>query len=404
MKVLVVVDGHLGRTPDGKIWSSRIYNYDFFARYLLGFDEVRVAMRIHDIKDNRDYPNLCSGPNVEFYPVEEFKGPKEYALKYFKIRRSISSFFEGCDCAIFRIPSTIGYQFWKEYRKQQKPYAVEVVVDPWDFAAPGTLKTPLRPIIRYSWTNNLKKACLEANGVSYVTKFALQERYPSTARLNGETENYFEEYYSSVNIPLDYYAEPRSYSGDKVYTIIHVTNYIGNHVKGHEELIAAISNLKKQGITVNGRFVAEGNLIGEFTEYAKSLDVKDQVVFSGKLSSGSEVREALLNADLFVFPSHAEGLPRVLIEAMATGLPCISTNVNGIPELLDKDRLIEVGDIQSLTDMIKELILSPDKMEQDSQRNIERAKQYSDTVLQMRRKSFYQKLCNLTAKGNEGHE
>ena len=116
MKVLVVVDGHLGRTPDGKIWSSRIYNYYFFARYLLGFDEVRVAMRIHDIKDNRDYPNLCSGPNVEFYPVEEFKGPKEYALKYFKIRRSISSFFEGCDCAIFRIPSTIGYQFWKEYR------------------------------------------------------------------------------------------------------------------------------------------------------------------------------------------------------------------------------------------------------------------------------------------------
>lgn len=404
MKVLVVVDGHLGRTPDGKIWSSRIYNYDFFARYLLGFDEVRVAMRIHDISNNSEYPNLCSGPKVEFYPVEEFKGPKEYALKYFKIKKSIASFFDGCDCAIFRIPSTIGYQFWKEYKKLHKPYAVEVVVDPWDFAAPGTLKTPLRPIIRYSWTNNLKKACLEANGVSYVTKYALQERYPSTARLKGTNEEYFEEYYSSVNISTDYYAQPRNYNLEKVYTIIHVTNFIGNHVKGHEELIEAVANLKKQGIVVNVRFVGEGTFINEFTEYAERLGVGNQIVFSGKLSSGNEVREALLKADMFVFPSHAEGLPRVLIEAMATGLPCISTNVNGIPELLDKEWLIEVGDVQRLTDKIKEFIMSPKKMEIASQKNIERAKQYSDTVLQMRRKSFYQKLYYITIKGQKLYE
>ena len=404
MKVLVVVDGHLGRTPDGKVWSSRIYNYEFFARYLLGFDEVRIAMRIQNIKDNTGYPNLCSGPNVEFYPVEEFKGPKEYALKYLKIKKTIPSFFEGCDCAIFRIPSTIGYQFWKEYKKLRKPYAVEVVVDPWDFAAPGTLKSPLRPIIRYSWTNNLKKACLEANGVSYVTKYALQERYPSTAKLKGATEEYFEEYYSSVNIPMNYYAQPRKYSVEKIYTIIHVTNFIGNHVKGHEELIEAVANLKKQGIIVNVRFVGEGTLIDEFKGYAERLGVKDQMVFSGKLSSSNEVREALLSADMFVFPSHAEGLPRVLIEAMATGLPCISTNVNGIPELLDKEWLIEVGNVQQLTDKIKEFVISPEKMEIESKKNIQRAKQYSEPVLQMRRKSFYGKLYNATIKDQTSNE
>ena len=50
MEVLVVVDGHLGRTPDGRVWSARIYDYAFFARYLSAFEQVRVAMRIHDIQ------------------------------------------------------------------------------------------------------------------------------------------------------------------------------------------------------------------------------------------------------------------------------------------------------------------------------------------------------------------
>ena len=188
MKALVVVDGHLFRTPDGRVWSERIYDYSFFARYLMTFESIRVAMRIKDVQNNEEYPNLCSGKGVEFFPIEEFKGPKEYILKYPSIQKNIKNYFCDCDCGIFRIPSTVGYQFWNEFKKTKKPYAVEVVVDPWDFAAPGRLSTPLRPAIRWIWTSQLKKACMEANGVSYVTQFALQNRYPSRAKKYGETE------------------------------------------------------------------------------------------------------------------------------------------------------------------------------------------------------------------------
>ena len=51
MKALVVVDGHLFRTPDGRVWSERIYDYSFFARYLMTFESIRVAMRIKDVQN-----------------------------------------------------------------------------------------------------------------------------------------------------------------------------------------------------------------------------------------------------------------------------------------------------------------------------------------------------------------
>lgn len=392
MKVLVVVDGHLGRTPDGRVWSERIYNYDFFARYLSAFEDVRVAMRIKEITNNDGYPNLCSGEHVEFYPIEEFKGPKEYISKYFKIKKQQSKYYEGCDCGIFRIPSTVGYQLMHGFEKAKKPYAVEVVVDPWDFFAPGTSKSLVRPIIRKIWTDDLKRSCRKANGVSYVTKEALQKRYPSTARLKGESKYYFESYYSSVNIPADYFGELRKYQKKNIYNIVHVTNFIGNHVKGHEELIEAVGVLKQKGIIVNVNFVGEGTLIGEFKSYAKEKGVGEQIHFIGKLPTPALVREELLKNDLFVFPSHAEGLPRVLIEAMAVGLPCISTNVNGIPELLDENYLVEVGDVDGLAEKIEKLVASPEKMDKASKRNLYTAYEYKESVLQDRRKKFYEKL------------
>lgn len=395
MKVLVVVDGHLGRTPDGKVWSERIYDYSFFARYLSAFEEVRIAMRIQKIETNKNYPNLCSGPHVEFYPIEEFRGPKEYVKKYYAIKKSMKQSFEGCDCGIFRIPSTVGYQFLHGFQKEEKPYAVEVVVDPWDFAAPGTLKTILRPLIRRIWTRDLKKACIKANGASYVTRYALQERYPSYARLHGESKERFESYYSSVNIPMDYYALPRIYHiCEKPFRIVHVTNFIGNHVKGHEELIEAVSILKKEGMEVLVDFVGEGTLIDEFRQYAEEKGVGKQIHFIGKLSNSKAVREKLIQSDLFVFPSHAEGLPRVLIEAMAVGLPCISTKINGIPELLDEKYLVEVGERKELAQKIKVLVQDPEKMTIASKENRERAEEYAEEKLQERRYEFYQKLRN----------
>ena len=392
MKVLVVVDGHLVRTPDGNVWSSGIYNYDFFKRYLSVFESVRIAIRMSEVKTNKNYPNLCSGDGIEFFPIPEFKGPKEYIRNYFKVRKYAAKSFDECDCAIFRVPSTVGFQFMNLFKKKKKPYALEVVVDPWDFAAPGMLKTPLRPFIRMIWTYTLKKACLNANGVSYVTKYALQKRYPSYSIKNGKSDFKFDTSYSSVNIEDNYFQKPKVKEIPKKIKIIPVSNVIGNYVKGHKELIAAAKELLSRKYNIDVTFIGDGEYVNRFKKQCLDYNIIKNVHFIGKISDKIELRNKLLESDVFIFPSHAEGLPRVIIEAMAVGLPCISTNVNGIPELLDNKWLCSPGNINEIVEKFIELFSDKKILNIACKTNYNKSLEYAEKKLQNQREIFYTKL------------
>jgi len=72
-----------------------------------------------------------------------------------------------------------------------------------------------------------------------------------------------------------------------------------------------------------------------------------------------EVQAQLRQADVFVLPSLAEGIPVVLMEAMASGVPCISCPVNGIPELIAHEHsglFAAPGDVASLAVQLERLI------------------------------------------------
>lgn len=405
LRLLLVVDNHLGRTKDGRIWSKGIYDYSFFARYLDAFDEVNVAIRIEDIEDDHiGYPNLCSGPNINFLKIPDFRGISGYVNNFFAVNKAIRAYCQDCDCAIVRIPSAIGFQFASILRKKM-PYALEVVVDPWDFAAPRMLKSRFRPLIRLLWTYKLKQLCKDANGVSYVTQFALQKRYPSRAQLTKESVEYFQSYYSSANIKKSFFMPPKIYSSyHNEIQIIHVANTINSFVKGHKELIEVVSILKKKGINISVKFVGDGEFVPDFQKYAKSLNAEDRVSFIGRIPDRETMRKTLRDSDLFVFPTHGEGLPRVLIEAMAVGLPCISTRINGIPELLDDELMVEVGDVEGLVKKIETLISDPILMTEVSRKSVDKAQEYREDVLQKRRKVFYDKLrkyCEIYSKSKK---
>lgn len=385
MDVIVVADGHYLKDEDGNIYAESVYSYSFFKRYLSVFEKVYAIVRLEYTAVAPETAKLCSGLNVEFLPLPPYRGALQYLMNYFTIRKIASEYFEKAPCAIFRIPSATGNLLCKIFDKTKKPYAVEVVVDPWEFFSKGSIKSKLRPFIRISWTLFVKKMCLRAQGVSYVTERYLQNHYPKSNKS-------FTSSYSSVEIPTDSLKEPRKYKLKRKYTISHASNGFATYGKGHVQLMEAISILKKRGYDLELFFIGDGPLRQEFEEYAKKIDIQNVVEFTGLLPSGTEVRKKIEESDIFVFPTKAEGLPRVLLEAMSSAMPCISTHVCGIPEILDSEFLVSFNDINQLATVIERMISNPELMEKASKDNVVMAAKFTTEVLQKRRIEFYLNL------------
>lgn len=391
MNVLVAVDAQLFRTPDGKVWSRTIYGYDFWKRYLDVFETVTVASRL----SMADYSQVegflrSDGDRVSFAPMPMVRGMKGYLKQFIPFVRAAKRAVANEDCAIIRLPSIAATFIEAIYKRKHKPYVLEVVVDPQNAYAGNRVASKVL-------TTQLKKACLSANGVSYVTQYALQEQYPSRAHIDGySTEKYFESYYSSITLKESFFASARDYSQlNKKIRLVHTANNINNDVKGHDVVIKVVKNLNDLGIDASVTFIGDGDLRPELEKMAQIFDIGSKVLFTGMLGSSMEVRERLMQADIFILPTKAEGLPRAIIEAMAVGLPCLSTPVNGIPELLEKEYMFAPMYIDGFTNKIVELLQNPEKMTQASLRNINKAKEYEETVLQKRRVEFYRKLKKL---------
>lgn len=397
MKLLIVADGHYYIDKQGNVYVESVFDYAFYARYLSVFEEVYPLVRATKVETVPATCKLASGPRVHFLPIPPSRGLKQFAKNYFTNRRLIKEYVKQCDCAIFRVPGVVANTALPIFAKTGKPYALEVVVDPWEYFAKGTSGGMVRPIVRCVWTHTLKKMCRQAIGVSYVTESYLQKRYPCKALLDGKGP-YFTASYSSVELPDDTFAQPKVYAPKKKHIIAHVANAFTGYGKGHVVLMQAIKKVLDAGYEVDAWFVGDGPLRPVFEQMAVDLGIKEQVCFLGRMASGTEVREKIRAADLFVFPTRAEGLPRVILEAMAEGIPVISSPVCGIPEILPPECLVNYDDPQGYAKAIIGLITYPDVMTAQSKHNIEVAKRYKSSILNEKRKDFYQKLKNITEK------
>ncbi|MEW6052261.1 MAG: glycosyltransferase [Nitrospirota bacterium] len=118
--------------------------------------------------------------------------------------------------------------------------------------------------------------------------------------------------------------------------------------KGQSYLIEAFALVKER--IPNARLVITGNgpLFGELQKKAANLGVASRVLFTGYRNNVFEMLRAF---DIFVLPSLAEGLSIALLEAMASGLPIIASEVGGIPEVFGNckcGKLVKPKDVRSL--------------------------------------------------------
>ena len=101
--------------------------------------------------------------------------------------------------------------------------------------------------------------------------------------------------------------------------------------KNQRILIEILPDLKKISPQIKLILVGGGEEEGNLKKSAIKKGVKNDVIFLGQRSDVNQILKAF---DIFVFPSLTEGLPLVVIEAMATGLPIVASHVGGIPELV----------------------------------------------------------------------
>lgn len=398
MNLLVVADGHYYRTPDGQIYVESVFDYSFYKRYFDVFENVKVIIRLSDVEDLPNKMKRVDGPGLEFLPLPNYRGVLQYVKNYFKIRFLLKKYFNEVDCAIFRIPGATANICCKNFIRQNKPFAIEVVVDPWEYFAKGTITSKFRPLVRIQWTMDLKRLCLEANGVTYVTKEYLQNKYPCKALINNEsTDKYFTSNYSSVELSDDLFGTEKHYKNGMTHIkLIHVANSFSSYGKGHITVLKTLKYILDHGYSAEVSFIGDGPLRSVFEKKAYNMNLQNNVVFVGRLSSVNEVREFMNKADLFVFPTMAEGLPRVLLEAMAEGVPCLSSPVCGIPEILKKEYLIDYNDYIGYGNKIIQLMNNTTELEAMSRENLMTAKEFSTSKLSKKRRSFYLKLKKYT--------
>ncbi|WP_051478893.1 glycosyltransferase family 4 protein [Arthrobacter sp. H5] len=130
--------------------------------------------------------------------------------------------------------------------------------------------------------------------------------------------------------------------------------------KGFPLLIDAVADLGRQGIPVELRIAGGGELQQDLDQQVRSLGLSPTVTLLGPRTQ-SEVVELLRWADVFAAPcvvgadGNADGLPTVLLEAMAIGVPCIGSDVTGIPEVLKGGTglLVRAGVVSDLVDALR---------------------------------------------------
>lgn len=133
--------------------------------------------------------------------------------------------------------------------------------------------------------------------------------------------------------------------------------------KGQAILLQATSLLVQNGRNVHVQFAGNGPSREMLEELARTLGITSAVTFHGSVNQ-NRLRELLENTDIFVLPSFAEGIPVALMEAMSMEIPCVSTFVAGIPELIHSGvdgLLVPPSDAQLLFEALDQLVRDSDR-------------------------------------------
>lgn len=157
----------------------------------------------------------------------------------------------------------------------------------------------------------------------------------------------------------DYFLNPKTQSLPTEPNLVCVGRL--SEQKGHLLLLEAAHLLAQSNRSFTLTFVGDGELRSQIEAKIRQYHLEANIVITGWATS-TEVQQHLLNSRAMILPSFAEGLPVVIMEALAVERPVLSTYVAGIPELIDPLRcgwLVPAGSVDALADAMKTVLDTP---------------------------------------------
>ena len=397
MDLVVFLDHRFWKHPDGTIWTKTVHGYSYWQRYLEVFPRVRVVSRVIALaasdEGSGSLAERVDGPGVTVQSLGDYVGQLQVVLAARRSTALIDDVLRGRPAVIVRASSHTGYLASRVLLARRMAFGVEVVNDPDELFAAGRHGTWLSPLIRIAMTRNTRRLCRSAVSVSYVSRTVLPVKYPAS-------RSAFVTSYSSVELADDAFVGNGSLEryfrrNPELVTVAS----LDQPLKGVDILIRAVAVCAAAGMPVTLTVVGDGRLRSIYERLAADLGISRVVRFPGAVPGPIRVREFLDRATLFVLASRSEGLPRVVIEAMARGLPCICTDVGAVREVLAAAWLVPPQDSGALGRRIVAALSSQRELARAAATNLLRARTFRASELQARRIEFCKALAESSRQG-----
>lgn len=194
---------------------------------------------------------------------------------------------------------------------------------------------------------------------------------------------------------------PCIYNGIDVKRFTHVEEYmckddiqfvaIGrlSAEKNYSLMLSAFADVRNRFPETKLVIVGDGELREELEQQCVKLNIKDAVFFTGNIPN---VEKYLWSSQVYLMSSDYEGLPLTVLEAMAAGLPIISTRAGGVVDVVEHEKnglLINCGDRAGFAAAMERLITSPELCKQFSDCSVSLAQKYSIESCAERYKELY---------------
>ena len=331
MRLGIVYHMPFWQTSDGSLWEIE----GSFARYVDSLapyaDEISLCVPVRPTGSATVEGTRVRAPNVRLAPLPYFDGPRQFYPQLAAVRRVLRGWVPTLDVMNCRVPTPAAWFAFKEARRAGVPVFLLIVGD-LEAVAPTLPYRGLKRLVFGAYTafeerairRMARAAVTFANGADLAGK----HRRQGATVIETKTTTIAA---AEINTRPDTCGGPRV----RVLTVSRI-----DPRKGLTCLPDAIARLRAAGHDVSLDIV--GPAVGQTGEHeraaieqaAQSLGVADRVACTGPIPL-DRLMPLYRDYDLFVLPTGpGEGIPRVLLEAMAGGLPVIATRIAGIPSLV----------------------------------------------------------------------